>query len=128
MTYDNNEKESFHTDALLLVVVMVISVISPRQAKANPGWYNAIWLYRQAITINSSEVTNGSQQWSDGFATAMATTGVAPTPTPTLPPPVAVGGIIYPVDKARLLAPWLAFFTLSLATLGGFFVLKKLRV
>ncbi len=49
-----------------------------------------------------SEVT-GSQQWSDGFAAAVTTTGSAE-------PPTAVGGTVYPVNKAGVMAPWLGSF------------------
>lgn len=61
-----------------------------------------------------SEVT-GSQQWSDGYDEASATTsgGAPPPATPTV-----VGGTIYPVNKAGILLPWLFLFSaLSLAIL-----------
>ncbi|MFC1964444.1 hypothetical protein ACFLWG_00335 [Chloroflexota bacterium] len=65
-----------------------------------------------------SEVT-GSQQWSDGYASANATTSDAT-------PPVAVGGTIYPVNKARVLLPWLLLFSaLTLAIARGALVLRK---
>ena len=67
-----------------------------------------------------SEVT-GSQQWSDGFRTATATT--APTPIPTPTPPVAVGGVVYPINKAQVLAPWLAVGSV-LALAAGWFIFK----
>lgn len=57
-----------------------------------------------------SEVT-GSQQWSDVYATASATTSEGPPP-----PPTAVGGTVYPVNKAQVLAPWICLLlVLSLA-------------
>ena len=67
-----------------------------------------------------SEVS-GSQQWSDGYRDTTATTSGAPPA-----PPTAVGGIVYPVSKAQVLAPWLCFFlVLSLAVGRGVFVLRK---
>jgi hypothetical protein len=55
-----------------------------------------------------SEVT-GSQQWSDSSRAATATTSTGP--------PVAVGGTVYSVNKAQVVAPWLGLVTLLLA--GG---------
>ena len=67
-----------------------------------------------------SEVT-GSQQWSDGYDAITATTSSAPPP-----PPTAVGGIVYPVDKVRVLTPWLSLFlVLSLAVGMRAFYLRK---
>ena len=67
-----------------------------------------------------SEVT-GSQQWSDGYDAITATTSSAPPP-----PPTAVGGIVYPVDKVRVLTPWLSLFlVLSLAVGMRSFYLRK---
>ena len=66
-----------------------------------------------------SEVT-GSQQWSDGYRDTTATTSVAP------PPPTAVGGTVYPVNKAQVLAPWIGLFlALSLAVGRIVFGLRK---
>ncbi|MFC1902261.1 hypothetical protein ACFLX3_04975, partial [Chloroflexota bacterium] len=60
-----------------------------------------------------SEVT-GSQQWSDGYRDATATTGEGPPPvTPTV-----VGGMVYPVNKAQVLTPWLGL-CLGLALVAG---------
>jgi len=48
-----------------------------------------------------SEVT-GSQQWSDNYASAnAATTSGAPT---------VIGGLVLPINKATVLAPWLILF------------------
>jgi len=70
-----------------------------------------------------SEVT-GSQQWSDAYAAVITTTGSAPPPPP---PPTAVGGTVYPVNKAQVLAPWLCFFlVLSLAVGRAVFSLRKM--
>ncbi len=67
-----------------------------------------------------SEVS-GSQQWSDGYRDASATTSGAPPV-----PPVAVGGQVFKVNKARVLAPWLALFlAISLVTGGAVFRLRK---
>jgi hypothetical protein len=59
-----------------------------------------------------SEVT-GSQQWSDGYAEAFATTGG------TLPPPRTVGGEIYPVNKLYLLVSMFGQGLLMLLALSG---------
>jgi hypothetical protein len=69
-----------------------------------------------------SEVTlSGSQQWSDAYAMASATTSEAPPP-----PPTAVGGTVYPVNKAQVLSPWLGLFlVLSLAMGWVVFSLRK---
>ncbi len=68
------------------------------------------------------EVTSGSQQqWSDGYATASATTREGKEP-----PPKAVGGTIYPVDKAQVLMPWIVLcLMLSLAAGGVAVGLRK---
>jgi len=57
----------------------------------------------------------GSEQWSDGYRDASATTtGGSPVP------PVAVGGTVLGVNKAQVMAPWLCLFLLvSLAAGGG---------
>ena len=66
-----------------------------------------------------SEVT-GSQQWSAAFTASAATTSEAP------PPPTAVGGTVYPVNKAQVLAPWLGLLlVLSLAMSRIVFGLRK---
>ena len=59
-----------------------------------------------------SEVT-GSQQWSDTYVTADATTNEGP-----LAPPTAVGGTVYPVSKLQVLAPWLCLFLLLSLAVG----------
>ena len=65
-----------------------------------------------------SEVS-GSQQYSDAYATANATTSAAEAPT-------AIGGEVFPVDKPQVLAPWLfLFLMLSLATTGVACYLRK---
>jgi len=67
-----------------------------------------------------SEVT-GSQQWSDGYASASATTSSGGPAIPT-----AVGGEVYPVNKASVLAPWLfPFAVLSLAIVRGVLSLRR---
>ncbi len=77
---------------------------------ADTNYYYSAW----------SEVT-GSQQWSDAYATANATTGSAPPP-----PPTAIGGTVYPINKAQVLAPWLGLFlVLSLAMGRIIFSLRK---
>jgi hypothetical protein len=57
-----------------------------------------------------SEVT-GSQQWSNTSQAATATTSTGP--------PVAVGGVVFRVNKAAVLAPWLSILVLLLAGVGA---------
>jgi hypothetical protein len=71
-----------------------------------------------------SEVT-GSQQWSSSYVQTSATTGTAP------PPPVAVGGTVYPVDKMGILLPWFCAAGALAVTAGAgvvFFVKEKRRI
>ena len=85
--------------------------VSDTSLSPNTAYYYKAW----------SEVT-GSQQWSDAFAAVVTTTGSGPPP----PPPTAVGGTVYPVNKAQVLAPWLFLFSvLSLAIVRGVFRLRK---
>ncbi len=56
-----------------------------------------------------SEVT-GSQRWSNSSRTATATTSAVP--------PVAVGGVVFKVNKAVVLAPWFGLLLLVLAGSG----------
>jgi hypothetical protein len=67
-----------------------------------------------------SEVS-GSEQWSDGYAELSATTGLTPPP-PTTTPPVAVGGKVYPVNKAQVLAPWLIACSVLMLMAGCYIV------
>jgi len=71
-----------------------------------------------------SEVT-GSQQWSNGYSDVTATTSSAPPITP----PTAVGGTIYPVNKMRILLPWLSVAGLLAVSLSvsAFYLLTKRR-
>lgn len=58
---------------------------------------------------------------------ALFATGTVPTalfPPPPLPPGPAVGGEVYPVNRASILAPWLGL-ALILAVGGGILVLRK---
>jgi len=64
---------------------------------------------------------SGSEQWSDGYTDASATTTDGP-----VVPPVAVGGTVYRVDKAQVLAPWLALF-LVLSLSAGSVVMGLMR-
>jgi outer membrane protein assembly factor BamB len=66
-----------------------------------------------------SQVT-GSEQWSDGYRDATATTASSPPPTTTLP--VAVGGTVYPVNKAQVLMPWLVGLSVFTLVTGGIFI------
>jgi hypothetical protein len=72
-----------------------------------------------------SEVT-GSQQWSDAYAAVATTTGTGGVPTTPPPTPTAVGGIVLPVDKTRILAPWLALGVLAVLAVAGT-VLRRLK-
>ncbi len=63
-----------------------------------------------------SEVT-GSQQWSSGSQSASTTTTL----------PIAVGGVVFKVDKVLLLVPWLAVVALLL-TGGGMAVRRIFKV
>jgi hypothetical protein len=66
-----------------------------------------------------SEVT-GSQQWSNGSRTASATTMAGG--------PVVVGGTVYPVNKAMVLAPWLGMAVILLAGSGvSVSLLKRIK-
>jgi hypothetical protein len=86
--------------------------ISDTSLSADTNYYYSAW----------SEVT-GSEQWSDVYATANAATSSAPPPPP---PPTAVGGTVYPVSKAQVLAPWLGLFlVISLAMGRIIFNLRK---
>ena len=42
---------------LALILVLVVSIIVPYAAQADPGWYDYDWQYRKKITINSANVT-----------------------------------------------------------------------
>jgi hypothetical protein len=77
-----------------------------------------------------SEVT-GCEQWSDACA-SVTTTTAPPPPTPTPPPttttPAVVGGVVFPIDKMQVLAPWLgAFLALLLVVSGALVKLVGLR-
>jgi hypothetical protein len=64
---------------------------SDTSLSANTTYYYRAW----------SEVT-GSQQWSNTFVQASTTTFAAPPA-----PPTVIGGKVYSVNKAVILAPWL---------------------
>jgi hypothetical protein len=40
-----------------LVIVLILSIIGPNTASANPGWYNTSWQYRKKITIHAAGVS-----------------------------------------------------------------------
>ncbi len=69
---------------------------------------------------------SGSEQWSDGFRATVATT--SPPTTTTTPPvttPVAVGGRVFPVNKAQVLAPWLG--ALAALAISGWATFRFVR-
>jgi MSHA biogenesis protein MshQ len=45
---------------LVLILVLVISIIGPGVAQADPGWYDSNWTYRKKITINAENVSGSS--------------------------------------------------------------------
>ena len=63
---------------------------------------------------------SGSEQWSDAYREVTATTAMAPPPTTT--PPIAVGGVVYPVNKAQVLAPWLVACSIIILVAGGYII------
>lgn len=66
---------------------------------------------------------SGSEQWSDGYQEiAVATTGGPPVP------PVAVGGTVFGVNKAQVLAPWLVLFLVISLVTGGLALRLRKRV
>jgi len=71
----------------------------------SPGttYYYRAWSY-----------VTGSEQWSDGYRDASATT----TGEPPVPP-VAVGGTILEVNKVQVLTPWLCLFVVVSLAVGG---------
>ena len=62
----------------------------------------------------------GSEQWSDGYRDASATTTGEP-----VVPPLSVGGTVFEINKAQVLVPWLVLFAVVVLTASG--VLVKLR-
>jgi outer membrane protein assembly factor BamB len=65
----------------------------------------------------------GSEQWSDWYQDASATT----TGEPEVPP-LSVGGTILKVNKAQVLAPWLMLFAVVSLVTGGVAVGLKKRL
>lgn len=66
-----------------------------------------------------SEVS-GSQQFSDGYADATATTSGGA--------PAAVGGEIFPVNKLLVLAPWIALSIIASLAVASIVVLLKRKM
>ena len=52
------KKGFFQLITLALLSSIVITLIGPSTAQANPGWYNSSWQYRKKITINSANVSD----------------------------------------------------------------------
>jgi hypothetical protein len=66
-----------------------------------------------------SEVT-GSQQWSDSYADASATTPSGPTS------PTTVGGTIFPINKMAIIVPWIgSLVIMSFAAAGTVLWLRR---
>jgi hypothetical protein len=55
MTHINNR--AIRLISLVLILALVISIIGPGKVQADSGWYNANWLFRKKITINSDNVS-----------------------------------------------------------------------
>ena len=70
-----------------------------------------------------SEVT-GSQQWSDGFGDVTATTSAGPSPPAE---PTAVGGMVYPINRAHVILPWLSLILIPLSAGAFRLVMRKVR-
>jgi hypothetical protein len=43
--------------SFILILMLLVGVVGPGLAHANPGWYSGGWLYRKKITINAANVT-----------------------------------------------------------------------
>ncbi len=50
-------KGLFRLISLALLAALVLAVLVPGTARANPGWYDSNWQYRKKITINSANVS-----------------------------------------------------------------------
>lgn len=50
-------KGLFRLISLALLAALVLAVLGPGAARANPGWYDSNWQYRKKITINSANVS-----------------------------------------------------------------------
>ena len=50
-------KGLFRLISLALLLTLVLAVLVPGTARANPGWYDSNWQYRKGITINSANVS-----------------------------------------------------------------------
>jgi hypothetical protein len=83
---------------------------------------NTLYYYRGWSYVS------GSEQWSDDYSSANATTLSPPTTPPTTTPPTTtpptttpkmVGGEVYPINKIQLILPWLCLFGLILLVGGG---------
>jgi hypothetical protein len=62
---------------------------------------------------------SGSEQWSDSYTDTTAQTLPAIPPTTTPATPVSVGGVVFPVDKLQVLAPWFYLFGGLVLVIGG---------
>ncbi|MFC1981114.1 hypothetical protein ACFLVN_02590 [Chloroflexota bacterium] len=83
--------------------------VSDTNLTAGTTYFYRIW----------SEVS-GSQQWSDSYDSIQSTTtGTSPT---------AIGGIIYPVNKTRILVPWLLLLLLLSSAIAGSALRLRKRV
>jgi len=50
-------KGLFRLISLALLLTLVLAVLVPGAARANPGWYDTNWQYRKKITINSANIS-----------------------------------------------------------------------
>jgi titin len=85
-----------------------------------------------------SEVS-GSEQWSDDYqditvltgdlkpTTTTTTTTTTTSNTTTTSGPVSVGGRVYPVNKAQILAPWLIMVSILITMAGVIFEIARTR-
>ena len=91
-----------------LILVMVMALLCGVLPALAVGW-----------------VDNASQS-ATVTVTARPATDDLPPPPPPPPPPLAVGGEVYPINKAGVLAPWLGLI-LILAIGGGILVIRRRR-
>jgi len=104
-TMVRRDLESYPVDRYDGVLVYFDTGTSVSDTDLSPAttYYYRSWSY-----------VSGSEQWSDGYRDASATTSGEPPV-----PPVAVGGTVLEVNKAQVLAPWLGLFLVMSMVAGG---------